>query len=238
MDVSCICVTYGRRELLQESIQMFLDQDFKGEAELVILNDEEGVEYYIDDEISAQNVRVVNSETRYSSIGSKRTAATNMAEGRIIIPWDDDDIILPNKISSIESRMKDNDYFQCRGGYTITSQGVVLFVRVLGHMAAGFLLSTFKKLGGAYVDRDYREDIDLKDRFAAQAKYHDEDIPEEEVFFICRRSPEAAYQTTHLDIGNRHEEIRRLSEKVRITGRVKLTPGLKQDYLSIYRKKK
>jgi len=39
MKVSCQCITYDRVELLEEAIESFLRQDYKGEKELVILND-------------------------------------------------------------------------------------------------------------------------------------------------------------------------------------------------------
>ena len=37
--VSCYCPTYGRTSFLEEAIYSFLNQDYDGEKELIILND-------------------------------------------------------------------------------------------------------------------------------------------------------------------------------------------------------
>ena len=37
--VSCICLTYGRVALLEEAIFSFLQQDYAGVKELIVLND-------------------------------------------------------------------------------------------------------------------------------------------------------------------------------------------------------
>jgi hypothetical protein len=37
--VSCICLTFGRAHLLEESVYSFLRQDYSGVKELIILND-------------------------------------------------------------------------------------------------------------------------------------------------------------------------------------------------------
>ena len=37
--VACICLTYGRTERLQEAIAFFLAQDYRGEKELIVVND-------------------------------------------------------------------------------------------------------------------------------------------------------------------------------------------------------
>ncbi|MEZ4657920.1 MAG: glycosyltransferase family A protein [Caldilineaceae bacterium] len=37
--VSCICLTYGRPAVLEEAIYSFLQQDYQGPKELIVLND-------------------------------------------------------------------------------------------------------------------------------------------------------------------------------------------------------
>ncbi len=37
--VSCFCLTYGRPRVLEEAIQSFLQQDYAGAKEMIVLND-------------------------------------------------------------------------------------------------------------------------------------------------------------------------------------------------------
>ncbi|MCX6908301.1 MAG: glycosyltransferase family A protein [Verrucomicrobia bacterium] len=37
--VSCMCLTYGRPQVLAEAVQSFLQQNYAGPKELVVLND-------------------------------------------------------------------------------------------------------------------------------------------------------------------------------------------------------
>lgn len=96
--VSCIMPTYGRPDYVAESLAMFLAQDYPNK-ELVICNDCAGQSFICD----IANVRVINCEDRYPSLGDKRNAAMSHAEGELIAIWDDDDIHLPWRLSfSIE----------------------------------------------------------------------------------------------------------------------------------------
>jgi hypothetical protein len=37
--VSCFCLTYGRPQVLEEAIHSFLQQDYAGPKEMIVLND-------------------------------------------------------------------------------------------------------------------------------------------------------------------------------------------------------
>ena len=93
--VSCICLTYRRSELLGESIESFLRQDFQGKKELIILNDEPEQEIVF----NHPDVLIVNLKERLSTVGEKRDFAIKISNNDYIFPWDDDDIMLPNRIS-------------------------------------------------------------------------------------------------------------------------------------------
>lgn len=105
--VSCLCPTYNRyptnRHLLEEAVESFLQQDYPAELrELIILNDTPGQELIC----NAPGVKVHNSPTRYNSLGEKRNALVAMSQGKILLPWDDDDISLPIRISQAVFYMK------------------------------------------------------------------------------------------------------------------------------------
>jgi LPS sulfotransferase NodH/glycosyltransferase involved in cell wall biosynthesis len=93
--VSCICPTYGRVELLEEAIYAFLQQDYPGPKELIVLND------YADQTLSFEHpeVRVVNLPRRFHSVGEKYQAAVALASHDLIFVWNDDDIYLPHRLS-------------------------------------------------------------------------------------------------------------------------------------------
>lgn len=108
--VSCICPTYGRApdylHLLQECVYWFTRQTYP-HRELVILNDCP-VQKLI---CPTPGVCVVNYPTRYQTLGEKYDALVRLAQGEIILPWEDDDISLPHRIEQAVERLRDADYF-------------------------------------------------------------------------------------------------------------------------------
>jgi glycosyltransferase involved in cell wall biosynthesis len=95
MNISCICPTYSRPELLEEAIESFLRQDFKGEKELIILNDFADQELVFDH----PEVRIFNTSERFQTLGEKYNAMFALAKGEFLTPWEDDDIFLPHRLS-------------------------------------------------------------------------------------------------------------------------------------------
>ena len=92
--ISAIMPTYGRPELVNESVAMFLSQDYENK-ELVILNDCVGQSFCF----SHPQVTIVNHPERFGTLGEKRNACIEHAKGEIIAVWDDDDIYLPWRLS-------------------------------------------------------------------------------------------------------------------------------------------
>uniref|UniRef100_A0A7C4LJE9 Glycosyltransferase n=1 Tax=Schlesneria paludicola TaxID=360056 RepID=A0A7C4LJE9_9PLAN len=100
--VSCIMPTYGRPDYVAESIAMFLAQDYPAK-ELIILNDCPG------QKLAGEfpDVRIVNVDARWPTLGEKRNAAIELARGDYIAVWDDDDIYLPWRLSHGMQRIRD-----------------------------------------------------------------------------------------------------------------------------------
>jgi GT2 family glycosyltransferase len=63
--VSCICLTYGRPEVLEEAVCSFLQQDYAGRKELIVLND------YADQSLTLDHaeVQVINVNKRFRTVG-------------------------------------------------------------------------------------------------------------------------------------------------------------------------
>jgi glycosyltransferase involved in cell wall biosynthesis len=94
--VSCLCCTYSRPVLLGESIKCFLDQDYPNK-ELIVLNDQEGVELFLQD--CPSNVKIINHPTRFNSLGEKRNYIKTLGKGEFFCVWDDDDLFTPFRLS-------------------------------------------------------------------------------------------------------------------------------------------
>lgn len=97
MLASCLCPTHGRPPglawLLEEAVESFLRQTYPS-RELLVLNDCPRQVVRCD----APGVRVFNHPYRCGSLGEKYNTLVQLAEGEILLPWEDDDISLPGRI--------------------------------------------------------------------------------------------------------------------------------------------
>jgi glycosyltransferase involved in cell wall biosynthesis len=116
--VSCQCLTFGRPGLLAEAVECFLRQDYPGPKELVVVNDQAGVILKID----APDVRVFNLKKRVATVGGKRNFAAEKSTGEILMPWDDDDIHLPWRISITIAEMTNHHYFKAKRFWCLTDR--------------------------------------------------------------------------------------------------------------------
>lgn len=107
--VACLCPTFNRYpnygHLLEEAVESFLRQDYPSDKRtLFILNDTPGQTLRLADGVVERgNVVVMNKPERYTSLGKKRNDLIELAylnmQQDIILPWDDDDISLPHRVS-------------------------------------------------------------------------------------------------------------------------------------------
>jgi glycosyltransferase involved in cell wall biosynthesis len=102
--ISCKCITYGRVEMLEETLYSFLQQDYPAdECEMVIVND-----YPLQNLIfDHPQVKIINLKSTFSTIGEKENFATKECKGEIICQWDDDDVALPNHLKNVDRLFTD-----------------------------------------------------------------------------------------------------------------------------------
>lgn len=108
IDVTCFCCYHGRNWLVLEAVESFRRQQLGGiSAEMIILNDcpEQRVS------CSVPGVRVVNVDHRYRTLSEKWNAGVEMARGRWVASWDDDDISLPARLSESVQAIRDAPMF-------------------------------------------------------------------------------------------------------------------------------
>lgn len=98
INISCICPTYGRTEFLEEQIYSFLNQNYLGKKELIIVNDYPLQELVYDH----PDIKIINLPKMFNTIGEKMNYCVEQCQYDIIAIWDDDDIALPNHLSNID----------------------------------------------------------------------------------------------------------------------------------------
>jgi glycosyltransferase involved in cell wall biosynthesis len=103
--VSCLCPTFSRAYLLEESIFSFLQQDYDN-CELIVCNDMPKQHFIFEH----PRVKVINMTTRCSSLGEKRNLTTSFATGDVFLTWGDDDIHLRHRVSRMVQAYEASTY--------------------------------------------------------------------------------------------------------------------------------
>ncbi len=114
--VSCICLTYARPALLEEAIYSFLQQEYAGPKELIVLND------YVEQILTFEHpeVRLINLPKRLRTVGEKMNLAVALASHDLLFVWDDDDIYLPHRLAFSAAK------FETTQGFFKPNRGWVL----------------------------------------------------------------------------------------------------------------
>jgi len=180
--ISCYCITYNRPELLEEAIESFHRQDYKGSKELVVLNDFVGQEL----KYKHPEVFIMNSPKRFRTIGEKRNACIAMCSGDVIFPWDDDDISLPWRISLSLRYKGDRPYFKNKRAW-LWQNGKIKENSVYNTYPsmACWDRSFFEEVNG-YAFIQSGQDIQLDNKFRKTGRRYCIKIPDEEVYYIYK----------------------------------------------------
>jgi len=118
--ISIVTLTYKRKNLLEEAIQSYLNQDYQGDSEMVIVNDSPDVNYIFDH----PKIKIINCKYRFSSIGKKLEYAFKNANGNYLYRLDDDDLLTPWAISIVNEYITENpnkDIYRCANHYFFTN---------------------------------------------------------------------------------------------------------------------
>lgn len=159
--VSCMCLTYGRPHVLEEAIESFLRQDYKGEKELLVLND------YADQTLHFDHpeVVVVNTGKRFKTVGEKRNASAALCSHDILFVWDDDDIYLPWRISfSIEKYDEQKMFFKPSKAMVLNNGKIEGPKSNLFHSGGCWSRELFDKVRG-YKHMGSGQDLEIEHQF-------------------------------------------------------------------------
>lgn len=104
--ISCKCITYGRVKYLEESLFSFLNQEYDGKKEMIIVNDYPLQKLHFDH----PEVKIFNLDETFTTIGDKENFAVSKCGGELIAVWDDDDIALSNHLKNISKYFQPNSF--------------------------------------------------------------------------------------------------------------------------------
>lgn len=187
--VSCYCATYGRIHCLEESVECFLRQDYKGPKELVILND------YEDQNIIFEHpeVKVVNLPYRITPLGAKFNATISLCSGDVLFCWEDDDIYLPKTISYGLENMENGVFHTGDGFFEHSLKNIILASNVF-HATHAFTKDLFESVEGYPVKDQCSIDIEFMTKIKNRlGKNYSKKVPVVDRQYIYRWSTIKSY---------------------------------------------
>jgi hypothetical protein len=187
-----MCLTFGRpQRVLEEAVCSFLNQDYPGDKELLILNDFAGQTIVFEH----PQVTVVNAPARFPSVGEKRNAAAALCRHDLIALWDDDDIHLPHRLSFSQSKFDEKKRFFKATRAFVLNDGVISGPATNRfHAASMWHRSIFDEAGG-YPPTGSGEDEDIEARFKrliGPGLYYDAIAPGE-IYYLYRWAGTQSY---------------------------------------------
>ena len=230
MVVSCQCITYNRPELLEEAIESFLKQDYKGEKELVILNDFAGQKLVF----KHPEVHIINTPKRFRTIGEKRNACIAMCSGDVIFPWDDDDISLPWRITTSLKHKGKKKYFKNKRAW-LWQNGVIKPKPVYNtYPSMGcWDREVFEAVNG-YAFIQSGQDIHLDKRIGTTGERYVKQLSDREVYYIYKFGGTGHPHLSSYGYGKGWEQIGK--REVSSGCRISLEPRWREDYVGTVKK--
>jgi hypothetical protein len=189
--VSCFCCTYGRPHLLEEAIESFLRQDYQGEKELVILNDFAGHTLVFEH----PEVTIINLTERIMPLGRKFNLAGRYCLGDILMPWEDDDIYLPWRLSLSVALMQDG-LFHTNQAWIENESHLLSYSENLYQCNLAIAKPVWDKVGG-YLEEDVSA-IDLALYRALGGHKISQQLERNQLFYIYRWQSSGSFHASDL----------------------------------------
>jgi glycosyltransferase involved in cell wall biosynthesis len=141
--ISAKCITYGRVDMLEEALHSFLQQDYPGPKEMIIVNDYPLQTLIFDH----PEVKIYNTSHTFTNIGAKENFAMELCNGEIICQWDDDDIALPNHLTNVAKVIGDNNIIHWLTGVFYNEPNITE-VGWIGNSGIAFTKKVWEAVGG------------------------------------------------------------------------------------------
>jgi hypothetical protein len=236
--VSCICLTYARPELLEEAIYSFLQQDYAGPKELIVLNDYDRQLL----ELDHPEVLVVNLPKRLRTVGEKMNLAVSLAAHDLLFVWDDDDVYLPHRLTfSVAQLDVQHGFFRPDKAWFWNSGTLSGPLKNLFQSGSCWTRRLFDEVGGYPADgscADLVFEKRLKHRFPGAITEYD--IRPDDIYYIYRWAGTGSYHLSGYgdyqpgaNVGHQQVEayVQSRAELGGIRhGRIPLNPHWQEDY--------
>lgn len=142
--ISAKCITYGRVDTLEESIYSFINQDYPGKKEMIIVNDYPLQKLKFDH----PDVKIYNLDYTFETIGEKENFAMSKCSADIICQWDDDDVALSNHLENVALYFNEyTDLLHWHRG-VFFNNGAITSITGLGNSGIVFSRKIWELLGG------------------------------------------------------------------------------------------
>lgn len=231
--VSCYCPTYGRVHCLEESVECFLRQDYKGPKELVILNDYEHQNISFDH----PEVKIYNVPYRIEPLGAKFNATVELCSGDVLMCWEDDDIYLPNRISYTLEHMQDGVFHTGNGFFEHKVEGIAEATNIF-HATHAFTRELFNDIAGYPVKDQCSIDVELMQRITANiGRNYSVPVDMADRFYIYRWGTVRSYHGSgwgpeNHNVSKSVEELVEIQRKTEVIpfGDIVLKPHWSYDY--------
>lgn len=234
--ISCFCSTYGKSHCLHELVYSFLNQDYEGEKELVILNDLS----YQTITFDHPEVRIINTKDQIVPLGRKFNTNISHCKYDIISVMESDDIYLPNHLSYSVEHMKDGIY-HCGCAWIFTCADEKLsYAGNYFHATHCYTKDLFDKVGGysEHIDNTTL-DVDIISKFQKICGNYTQYQNKEDISYIYRWGV-GGYHTSGWGVNiNNVSELtkdsiaKRILSKEEPIGNIKIEPRWKYDYVKM-----
>ncbi|MEZ4710311.1 MAG: glycosyltransferase family A protein [Caldilineaceae bacterium] len=236
--VSCICLTYGRPAILEEAIYSFLQQDYRGTKELIVLND------YVEQTLAFDHpeVRVINLPKRLNTVGEKMNMAVALASHDLLFVWDDDDIYLPHRLAfSLAHFDPEKGFFKPNQAWVLNNGALNGPHHNIFHVGSCWSRALFNEVRG-YPAEGTGYDLIFEQRLTQKSPYHTKvyDIKPAEIYYLYRWGGTGSYHMSGFgnlkpgeNVGHQQVETyvqQRASRGEIPKGCIPLQPSWKTDY--------
>lgn len=232
--ISCYCCTYARPKVLEEALYSFLQQDYEGEKELIILNDCADQNLIYDH----PEVKIYNFKERIKPLGKKFNHSVSLCSGDIFMPWEDDDIYLPWRMTTTLRYMHDGLFHTGQGIFEQAYEKLIFSNNVF-HCNLAISRENWEKVGGYLTIDKGTIDCSLLSKITEVIKDPKVEIKNKEIFYIYRWSETGSYHASGIspyeacDFAKATEKIVEDQKEKNefLSGDIILNPRYKYDYL-------
>lgn len=236
--ISFKTTTYGRVNFLEEALFSFLQQDYEGEMEMVIVNDCPFQNLYFNHPL----VRVINLKETFPVIGEKENFAINQCKHDCIVTADDDDLTMPWAAKTINEYFPGHDLLHWNTGILMHGYEIKA-IQAIGNSGIVYSKNFVNKMLGGYPKQHEGADMELVLGIQrAGGKVARVVMPKDRACFVYNwgngsfhLSGLGAYKEGRDDIVKRHSaHIEALRERGEIPeGDIELKPHWNRDYIKM-----